>query len=178
MYKSSLRAHLNQTTGDLVVLNPLGTMKAAVYLLVLVSCGPSLAQVGLETENTSEGESCCYPDLCDLLIEFGAMKEKLGALESRLNKSEEKTEVVFSASAGGRGAIGPFNTDTTLIYKTVHINIGNAYNQLTGIFTAPVAGSYLFTFFYHAGGEHASTLLLEEQERRTHGHHLRPPYRS
>ncbi|KAM4612129.1 complement C1q tumor necrosis factor-related protein 3-like [Polymixia lowei] len=149
-------------------------MKAAVYLLVLVSCGPSLAQVGLETENTSEGKGHSDPDLCDLLIEFGAMKEKLGALESRLNKSEEKTKVVFSAAAGGSGAIGPFNTDTTFIYKTVHINIGNAYNNLTGIFTAPVAGSYFFTFFYHAGGEHTSNLsLIKNNERMatTSDHH-------
>ncbi|KAM4612130.1 complement C1q-like protein 2 [Polymixia lowei] len=139
-------------------------MKAAVYLLVLVSCGPSLAQVG-----------DCNPDLCNLLVEFGAMKEKLGAVESRLKDSErqleelrnkEKTKVVFSAAAGGSGAIGPFDTDTTLIYKTVHINIGNAYNQLTGIFTVPVAGSYFFTFFYHAGGQHASNLsLIKNGER-------------
>ncbi|KAM4612133.1 complement C1q tumor necrosis factor-related protein 3-like [Polymixia lowei] len=147
-------------------------MKAAVYLLVLVSCGPSLAKVGLETEGYSKVKGRCCLDLRDLLREFCAMRAKLGAVESRLKDSErqleelrnkEKTKVVFSAAAGGSGAIGPFNTDTTFIYKTVHINIGNAYNNLTGVFTAPVAGSYFFIFFYHAG---VSALFLYKNDKR------------
>ncbi|XP_051256965.1 uncharacterized protein LOC127363979 isoform X6 [Dicentrarchus labrax] len=75
-------------------------------------------------------------------------------------KSKEKTVVVFSAAAGGRGTIGPFNTNTTVVYRIAKTNIGNAYSQFTGIFTAPVPGIYYFTFFYHAGGSQEVFLIL------------------
>ncbi|XP_051256967.1 cerebellin-1-like isoform X7 [Dicentrarchus labrax] len=142
-----------------------------------------------ETERTSKTQSC-FPDMWDFLKEFGAMTEKQRVMETRLKdgetrlkdaetrlkdsetrlkdsenqilelKSKEKTVVVFSAAAGGSGHIGPFNTDTTVVYKVVKTNIGNAYSQFTGTFAAPVPGIYYFTFFYHAGGSQRVSLTL------------------
>ncbi|XP_067381430.1 complement C1q-like protein 4 [Channa argus] len=126
-----------------------------------------------EAEKSSPVQSC-FPDMCNLLKEFGAMREKLGALENKFKESEnqilelkkkEKNKVFFSAATGGSGHIGPFNTYTTLIYKTVITNIGNAYNQFTGIFTAPVAGIYYFTLFYHAGGTNIVSLTLIKNDQ-------------
>ncbi|XP_036968467.1 complement C1q-like protein 4 [Acanthopagrus latus] len=71
-----------------------------------------------------------------------------------------KTKVAFSTLIEKGGAYGPFPNDTTLAYNKVYTNIGDAYNSCTGVFTAPVAGVYYFTFFYHAGGHHASKLEL------------------
>ncbi|CAK6977562.1 cerebellin-2-like [Scomber scombrus] len=60
------------------------------------------------------------------------------------------------------GAYGPFNVDKRLVYGNVITNIGDAYEPSKGMFTAPVAGVYHFTFFYHAGGEQTSKLILKK----------------
>ncbi|XP_041635209.1 uncharacterized protein LOC121504474 isoform X2 [Cheilinus undulatus] len=167
----------------------------------------------------------CFPDMCDLLRDFGAMTEKVKAMERRLEDSEarlrdsetrlrdsetrlqdsearlqdsearlresetrlrdsetrlqdsearlrdsekrlnnsenqildlmskEGTKVIFSAAIGeGSIDIGPFNIHTTLIYRRVIENIGNAYNKATGV--------YYFNIFYHTGGLHGAYLSL------------------
>lgn len=64
----------------------------SILWFVLLSSGLILAQDDgntIETEKAGEIKSC-YPDMCDLLREFGAMREKLGAMETRLKDSEIK----------------------------------------------------------------------------------------
>ncbi|XP_031701727.1 complement C1q tumor necrosis factor-related protein 3-like [Anarrhichthys ocellatus] len=74
-----------------------------------------------------------------------------------LKRDNEVKQVAFSTSllASGSGHIGPFNTNTPLVFRYVVTNIGNAYNPNTGLFIAPVRGAYHFEFYIAAGG-HAS----------------------
>ncbi|XP_051747937.1 uncharacterized protein LOC127511220 isoform X2 [Ctenopharyngodon idella] len=71
-----------------------------------------------------------------------------------LRKENRDREIAFSAALmqSGGGYIGPFTTEITLTYRNVITNIGNAYNPITGIFTAPLKGAYMFRINVHGHG--------------------------
>ncbi|KAK9956060.1 hypothetical protein ABG768_013816 [Culter alburnus] len=113
-----------------------------------------------------------------------AMENKLKDLETKLTNSkvqieklqkenQDKPKVSFSAGLGLKDFFGPVNADTTLIYKKIFTNVGDAYKQDTGIFTAPVRGVYYFSFFYHCGDNHPTWLFLYRngQNEAITGHH-------
>ncbi|XP_023186759.1 uncharacterized protein LOC106700243 isoform X2 [Xiphophorus maculatus] len=99
--------------------------------------------------------------------QYQAQLGELISVKARTNNTENQVEVLkrerkvkqvaFSASllASGDGHIGPFNTQTPLVFRRVVSNIGNAYNPNTGFFIAPVRGAYHFEFHLYGGG-HAS----------------------
>jgi len=52
------------------------------------------------------------------------------------------------------------NPAGTVIFDSVFVNESSAYDTSTGIFTAPVAGNYLFSSFLNFGGLGAVTAAL------------------
>ncbi|XP_048058452.1 heavy metal-binding protein HIP-like isoform X2 [Megalobrama amblycephala] len=90
-----------------------------------------------------------------------------------LRKENREREIAFSAGLmqSGSGHVGPFTTEITLTYRKVLTNIGNAYNPVTGIFTAPLKGAYMFRVsIYSNGGTPATVSIFKNGEHMVVAH--------
>jgi outer membrane protease len=53
---------------------------------------------------------------------------------------------------------GDVSLNDDIVFNNVQVNIGSAYNNSNGRFTAPVAGTYLFSFYAIGCGASAGEL--------------------
>uniref|UniRef100_A0A673IC88 C1q domain-containing protein n=1 Tax=Sinocyclocheilus rhinocerous TaxID=307959 RepID=A0A673IC88_9TELE len=131
----------------------------------------------------SDSQQYChlsFPDIHAALRELTATvtEQKANIRAVILEELNKKNDgIAFSAALmeSGSGDVGPFTTDITLTYRNVFTNIGNAYNPITGIFTAPLKGAYMFNFsvYGHWNPSTPSTVSIVKNEQRVvvaHGH--------
>uniref|UniRef100_A0A3P8PZ63 C1q domain-containing protein n=1 Tax=Astatotilapia calliptera TaxID=8154 RepID=A0A3P8PZ63_ASTCA len=167
---------IQQVSGD--------RMKIIMFLpLLLLVCSVSADQT--ETAGQQSCPQDIHAALRELTASLAVQNERITVLQrenqelatkvesqkteiDQLKQQLEVKQVAFSASLldQGEGDTGPFDDHTTLIFKHVITNIGNAYNKNTGIFTAPVRGAYHFdlTIVGH-GNIVAGAFLLRNGEQ-------------
>ncbi|XP_051908798.1 complement C1q tumor necrosis factor-related protein 3-like [Hippocampus zosterae] len=114
-------------------------------LLILCAVGSLRAQPFFGGESPKPETNCNA-----LLYQLAARVDKL----EKDAAEAAKAPVSFAAALVTTPElthIGPFDTETTLLFKNVITNVGNGYDSNTGIFTAPVRGLYFIVFNGNVG---------------------------
>ncbi|XP_017581274.1 complement C1q-like protein 3 [Pygocentrus nattereri] len=158
-------------------------MRATLVLLwFFVSCVQLLRG---DDQLAVEDQTCFFRELKDMVkqlkysqSQIDELKKQNAALKGRVDSTELTVEalrkestnipkVAFSFASGLNGYFGPLSVESTLIFRKQITNIGNAYNPLTGVFTAPLRGIYYFRFNV-VGSSKSSRLavsLMKNEER-------------
>ncbi|CAL8274104.1 cerebellin-1-like [Gadus morhua] len=106
------------------------------------SCDCALRQVGCccATSRMHEVEDLTYTRLTDIW-------QSIKQLDRSVQETIGGRRVAFTASGiPSMHCFGPFSIDVSVPYNTVSLNHGDGYNPALGVFTAPRAGLYSFSF--------------------------------
>uniref|UniRef100_A0A8C6SNX8 C1q domain-containing protein n=1 Tax=Neogobius melanostomus TaxID=47308 RepID=A0A8C6SNX8_9GOBI len=98
------------------------------------------------------------------------LKTQIQTLEN--SQAQLQNRVAFHAgfyTGTEEGRYGPFDVGTVIKYKKVLTNVGGGYSADTGKFTAPLNGTYVFTFVVHTTNN-TFTSLMKNSEPLVYGH--------
>ncbi|WAR01433.1 hypothetical protein MAR_007991 [Mya arenaria] len=95
--------------------------------------------------------SACGEETCDKRLSL--LEEEVKALQETLSKTVKSPRYLLEPNGEGVAFYVQLSTDMThvgnhqtIVFDVVTTNIGNGYNRIDGIFTAPIGGTYVFTW--------------------------------
>ncbi|CAC5425139.1 unnamed protein product [Mytilus coruscus] len=100
-------------------------------------------------------------ELKQLMADIKAEVADLKAENQRLREELNATRVAFYAYMSVDRGIDWFSLNKKIVYDKVNLNIGDGYDALTGVFTAPSSGTYIFNTVSVAYNKSYMTLLLK-----------------
>ncbi|XP_071352799.1 cerebellin 18 [Trachinotus anak] len=129
------------------------------------------------TFNRQRGCCCGANDLYqveeDTFMRIKYLWHDISTLNSRMQALTAGVKVSFKATIDPSIAVtilgstercfGPFNTNVPIPYGIVSLNDGMGYNPSLGVFTAPCAGVYVFSFTVYSSVEENARLYHKVQ---------------
>ncbi|KAM7399669.1 hypothetical protein PAMP_018917 [Pampus punctatissimus] len=98
--------------------------------------------------------------------DISMLNDKIQALTDSIKFSFKATmdsNIAITIPGSAERCFGPFNTNVPIPYSIISLNDGHGYNPSLGIFTAPCAGVYVFSFTAYSSVEENARLYHKVQ---------------
>ncbi|CAL8349796.1 unnamed protein product [Lota lota] len=92
-------------------------------------------------------------------MSLNELEHSLTETRSVLNNIRGDRSAFSVALTDSRWCLGPFRTNTTIVYTHVFLNLGSNYDPASGVFVAPRSGVYVLSLTVYSDSGSAGTLL-------------------